>query len=328
MLLDGWLLLVINLPGRNATARMRVWRALKAAGAATLRDGVYVLPQRTECAAVFEEQEQEVAASGGVAHVLTFASDDASKRAQLQQLFDRTQEYAGFLASIAAFKESLAAGAEPVARRALAALRRELAGIRATDFFGGPARQQAETALEDAEAAVNACFAPDEPHAAAGRIVRRDQADYRGRTWATRAHLWVDRVASAWLIRRFIDPQSRFVWLQDIGKCPRRAIGFDFDGAEFSHVGARVTFEVLAASFGLDRDPGIARIGAMVHQLDVGGVPVPEAAGFATILAGARAQARSDDELLAEIGKTLDYLYAAHAAAADVPPDESGTARR
>ena len=323
-----WFLLVINLPGRNATARMRVWRALKAAGAATLRDGVYVLPQRTDCEVIFEEQVQEVTASGGVAHVLRFATDEASKRAQMRQLFDRTREYAELLANLDAFKEGLAASAEPAARRSLAALRREFAGVEATDFFDGPARQQAEAALEDAEAAINARYAPDEPHAAPGRVVRRDKADYLGRTWATRAHLWVDRVASAWLIRRFIDPQSRFVWLQDVGKRPRKAMGFDFDGAEFSHIGARVTFEVLAASFGLEQDPGIARIGAMVHYLDVGGVPVPEAVGFATIMAGARAQTRDDDELLAEIGKTLDYLYTAHATVADRQPDEPGAARR
>ncbi len=322
-----WLLLIINLPGQNATARMRVWRALKASGAATLRDGVYVMPGRPECESVFEEQAREVTASGGVAHILPFATGAASKRAQMRQLFDRTRDYAGILAKLDAFKEGLAAGTDNAARRSLAALRREFAGVVATDFFGGPARQQAEAALEDAEAVVNARYAPDEPHAAIGKIVRRSKADYRGRIWVTRAKLWVDRVASAWLIRRFIDPESRFVWLHDVGKRPRKAIGFDFDGAEFSHVGARVSFEVLATSFGLEKDPGIARIGAMVHYLDVGGVPVPEADGFATILAGARAQTRDDDELLAEIGKTLDYLYAAHAAAADRQADEPGTAR-
>ncbi len=327
MLAPEWLLLVINLPGRNATARMRVWRALKAAGSAALRDGVYVLPRRPGCEAMFEEQVQEVVASGGAAHILPFATDEPSKRAQLQQLFDRTPEYGEFLASLDAFNDGLAGSTEPAARRSLAGLRREFAGVEATDFFGGPARQQAAAALEDSEAAINARFAPDEPHAAPGRIVRRDKAEYLGRTWATRAKLWVDRVASAWLIRRFIDPESRFVWLQDVGKRPRTAIGFDFDGAEFSHVGARVSFEVLSASFGLEKDPGIARIGAMVHYLDVGGVPVPEAAGFATILAGAQAQTRDDDELLAEIGKSLDYLYAAYATAADRPPDESDAAR-
>jgi hypothetical protein len=310
---SDWLMLVINLPGRNATARMRVWRALKASGAAILRDGVYVLPRRAESEVVFEEQAREVTASGGTAHVLTLTTDAAPKQAHMLQLFDRTQEYAELLALLDAFKMRLAAGPENTARRSLAAMRREFASVAATDFFGGPARQQAEAALEDAEAAINAHFAPDEPHAAPGRIMRRDKADYLGRTWATRAHLWVDRVASAWLIRRFIDPESRFAWLRDVGKRPRKALGFDFDGAEFSHVGARVTFEVLATSFGLDKDPGIARIGALVHYLDVGGVPVPEADGFATILTGARAHARDDDELLAEIGKTLDYLYTAYA---------------
>jgi len=327
MLATDWLLLIINLPGRNAAVRMRVWRALKSAGAASLRDGVYVLPQRADCETIFELQVQEVTAAGGAAQVLTFATDEASTRTPLRHLFDRTQDYADLLATLDVFNDGLAGSTEPAARRSLAALRREFAGVEATDFFCGPARQQAEAALEDAEAAINARFAPDEPHAAPGRIVRRDKAKYLGRTWATRARLWVDRVASAWLIRRFIDPESRFVWLQDVGKRPRKAIGFDFDGAEFSHVGARVSFEVLATSFGLEKDPGIARLGAMVHYLDVGGVPVPEAAGFATILAGARAQTRDDDELLAEIGKSLDYLYAAYATAADRPPDESGATR-
>ncbi|EQD40442.1 chromate resistance exported protein, partial [mine drainage metagenome] len=142
MNVSDWLMLVINLPGQNATARMRVWRALKAAGAATLRDGVYVLPQRTECSAVFEEQTHEVAAAGGVAHILTFATDEASQRTQLRPLFDRTPAYAELLARLDAFKESLAAGTEGAARRSLAALRRDLAGVVATDFFDGPARRQ------------------------------------------------------------------------------------------------------------------------------------------------------------------------------------------
>ncbi|MHB8813523.1 MAG: chromate resistance protein ChrB domain-containing protein [Steroidobacteraceae bacterium] len=314
---QAWLLLIINLPGANATPRMRVWRGLKAAGAATLRDGVYVLPQRPDCEAVFEEQAQEVIEAGGAAHVIEFATDETSARTQMRPLFDRSREYADLLAKIDAFKVGMEGGAESAVRRSLAAIRRDIASVVSTDYFGGPAREQAEAALEDAEAAVNARFAPDEPHAAPGRITRRDKTDYCGRTWATRTHLWVDRVASAWLIRRFIDPQGRFVWLQEVAQCPSHAIGFDFDGAEFSHVGARVTFEVLAASFGLEQDPGLARIGAMVHALDVGGVPVPEAAGFAAILAGARAQTRDDDELLAQIGKTLDFLYAAHSAATD-----------
>jgi Uncharacterized conserved protein len=287
---------------------------VKAAGAATLRDGVYVLPVRGASEDVFAEQVREVTAVGGQAHVLAFVTDEATKTEQLQQLFDRTQEYAEFLKDLDEIKAGLATSTEPAARRALAAVRREGARIKATDFFASPSREQAEAALEDVEAAVNARYAPDEPHASTGKLIVRDPADYLGRAWATRARLWVDRVASAWLIRRFIDPRCRFIWLEDVGKRPREVIGFDFDGAEFSHVGARVTFEVLTASFGLGQDPGLARIGALVHYLDVGGVPVPEADGFATVLVGARGQTRDDDQLLAEVGKVLDYLYAAYVA--------------
>jgi len=116
-------------------------------------------------------------------------------------------------------------------------------------------------------------------------------------------------MASAWLIKRFIDPKARIVWLSNPKACPPRALGFDFDGAAFTHVDARVTFEVLLASFTLEDDKGLERIGRLVHYLDVGGVPEPEAVGLETILDGARRQHTNDDRLLAEASKTFDYLY-------------------
>jgi hypothetical protein len=116
-------------------------------------------------------------------------------------------------------------------------------------------------------------------------------------------------MASAWLIRRFIDRKASFLWLEDAKRCPKKALGFDFDGATFTHVDGRVTFEVLAASFGLAGDPAIARIAAIVHCLDVGGVPVPEAPGVEAVLAGARAAAPDDDKLLAEASRLFDNLY-------------------
>jgi hypothetical protein len=100
----------------------------------------------------------------------------------------------------------------------------------------------------------------------------------------------VNRVASAWLIRRFIDPEARFKWLARPSDCPKSALGFDFDGAAFTHVGDRVTFETLMVSFSLEEDPALLRPAAMVHQLDVGGEPGPEAAGFEAVL-GWRARA-------------------------------------
>ncbi len=314
---SAWLTLIVSLPGPNTAARVRIWRAFKASGAAALRDGAYLLPGTTQSETVFRELAEEIEAAGGTAYIAEYHPLEDRSGEDLKRLFDRTAVYSDLLQRLDAFKRELSAGSEVVARRALAALRRELAAVVETDFFPGPSRGQVEQALADAEAALNAHFSPDEPHAAAAALRRCAPADYQGKTWATRAHLWVDRVACAWLIRRFIDPQAHFVWLEGLTRVPAGVIGFDFDGADFTHVGTRVTFEVLVASFGLENNPALARLGALVHYLDVGGVPVPEAAGFAAIMAGARAQGTTDDELLTEIGRTLDFLYAAYAKAGD-----------
>ncbi|MBK9956698.1 MAG: chromate resistance protein [Rhodocyclaceae bacterium] len=151
-----------------------------------------------------------------------------------------------------------------------------------------------------------------EPRAGTGEIRRLATADYQGRTWATRKNLWADRMASAWLIRRFIDRKAKFLWLDNPKQCPKTALGFDFDDAAFSHVGSRVTFEVLATSFDLDRNPAIARIATIVHYLDVGGATVAEAAGIETVLTGLRAAASDDDKLLAEASRVFDGLYHAY----------------
>src|SRR6185437_1038985 len=129
------------------------------------------------------------------------------------------------------------------------ALGREIASVIARYYFPGQSRDQVESALADAEAALNARFAPDEPHPARHKIRRRDPKEDAGRTWAARERLWIDRVASAWLIRRFIDAKAKFLWLRSVKKVPKQAVGFDFDGAEFTHTGNKVTFEVLLASF-------------------------------------------------------------------------------
>ena len=311
--LSTWLMLVVSLPGRSQTPRMRLWRALKGAGAAMLRDGVYVLPESDGARALFKAQVDEANQAGGSAHVVPFTSTDPRQEAQLRTAFDRTQAYAQGLGRLTALRRELRKLAEAEARKRLTASRRELEALAAIDFFPGVARAQVETALVDAEHALNAQFAPDEPRGKKTTIPHRRMQDYRGRVWATRRHLWIDRVASAWLIRRFIDPDAEFRWLKKPADCPKRAVGFDFDGAEFSHVGARVTFEVLAASFGLDRDPRLARVGRLIGYLDIGGVPVADAAGFASVMAGARTRhGEDDDALLADMSIVLDCLYAAY----------------
>jgi hypothetical protein len=309
----AWLLLITNLPGRNPTLRMRIWRALKAAGAGLLRDGAYALPNGERSRQVLEEQGAEIKAAGGLVQVLSFDAESAEQNAELVALFDRTDEYAEAIQHVEALKGELAELRDPEARQRLAGITREVAAVVARDFFPGEPRKQMEGALGDAEAAINARFAPDEPHAAHRKIRPRDRKDYRGRTWATREHLWIDRVASAWLIRRFIDPKAKFLWLKRVKDCPKSAVGFDFDGAEFTHVDSKVTFEVLLRSFNLEQDTGLARLGALVHHLDVGGIPIAEGPGFATIVAGARSLQPDDDALLKAMTPVLDSLYAGYA---------------
>ena len=131
--------------------------------------------------------------------------------------------------------------------------------------------------------------------------------------WTTRSNLWVDRLASAWLIKRFIDREAKFAWFARPSQRPKSAIGFDFDGAEFTHVRNRVTYEVLVESFGLEQDPALAGIGAAVHFLDIGGIPVADAKGLETMLRGAKEKTKSDDVLLAEAMRIFDLLYSAYA---------------
>ena len=141
-------------------------------------------------------------------------------------------------------------------------------------------------------------------------IPRLDAAQFQNQRWATRARPWVDRLASAWLIRRFIDPGAQWVWLTDPASAPADVLGFDYDGARFTHVGALVTFEVLIASFGLETDPRLQRLARAVHYLDAGGMPVPEAAGLEAVLAGLREVHADDDTLTQVAAQVFDALYA------------------
>jgi len=312
-----WLLLITNLPGHNPALRMRSWRALKAVGAGLMRDGAYVLPSSKQARELFDGQSAEITAAGGYTHIVSFEASSDEQHSSLLELFDRTAEYRDALQRLQKLKDRLAKLSELDARQELNGVAREVALIVARDFFPGEARKQMECALEDAESAINSRFAPDEPHSARRSVARRDGKEFTGRTWATREHLWIDRVASAWLIRRFIDPDARFLWLKRIKDCPKRAVGFDFNGAEFTHVDSKVTFEVLLASFGLEHDVGLVRLGALIHHLDVGGIPVPEGPGLITIMTGARTLQPDDDGLLAAMTPVLDALYAGYANATE-----------
>lgn len=310
-MLSQWTLLIISLPGKSGTARMRIWRALKASGAGIMRDGVYVLPYSQPHRALFEEQAEHVRALNGTAFVLEHQAIDQSDAASIRSLFDRTADYAAWHDLAAAFKQRLETLTEARARREQAQLGRELEALAAIDFFSGDQRVAAEQALTEIDHAMTRTFSPDEPSASDAIIAQHLMRDFAGRRWATRANLWADRVASAWLIKRFIDPDATFVWLRDIADCPPDCVSFDFDGATFSHVDKYVTFEVLTRSFQIDTDTALYRVGELVHYLDVGGTPVPEAAGLLALLSGSRESSTDDDQFLQRAGDLFDHLYLA-----------------
>jgi hypothetical protein len=299
----NWLLLILTLPTENASARMRAWRALKAGGAAVLRDGVYLLPALPPHRATLGAIAGDVVASGGAAWIMEAGGEDHAG------LFDRTAEYQQLAAEIAASRNELDKRAVVDMARLAKKLRKSLDALRAIDFFPGQAQAQTSALLDEYDAALRARLSPDEPCASVAVIARRNQAEYIGRLWATRKRPWVDRLASAWLIRRFIDTAARFHWLDKPADCPKKALGFDFDGADFTHVGERVTFETLLVSFGLESDPGLNHLAGIVHYLDVGGLPVAEAAGLETLLAGMRAAIDDDDALLDAACGVFDYIY-------------------
>ena len=300
-----WLLLVMSLPTENATARMRAWRSLRASGAAVLRDGVYLLPESDGSRATLQAIAADVQSGGGSAHLLVTADPSG---AGFASLFDRSDDYAALIDEIRGVSDELDPENAPTALKQARKLRKSFAGIAAIDFFAGEAQKQADDALQELELAVNRLLSPDEPHAVRSTIKPLRIEDYKGRVWATRRRPWVDRLACAWLIRRFIDRKARIVWLAKPKDCPAKAIGFDFDGARFSHVGARVTFEVMLLSFGLDR-PALKRIGDIVHYLDAGGVQPTEASGVESVLAGLRDAIEDDDQLVKAASAVFDALF-------------------
>jgi hypothetical protein len=251
--------------------------------------------------------EQGEAAARLVARLLRGEAADED----FAPLFDRRAEFGALLAEIGALRPPRGVKALQVALRHARRLRKAFDQLVAIDFFAGEAQRQTAAALQALEAAVASAQSPDEPRVVAGAAVPRlDRADYQARVWATRRRPWVDRLASAWLIRRCIDPAARFVWLKSPADCPKRAVGFDFDGAAFTHVGARVTFETLLAAFDLET-PALRRLGVLVHGMDAGGVQPPEAAGIERVLAGMLEAIADDDHLLQAAAGVFEGLLVA-----------------
>ncbi|EMX2053115.1 chromate resistance protein [Pseudomonas aeruginosa] len=286
---------------------MRAWRALKGAGAVVLRDGAYLLPDLPVCREALSAVERDILDSEGYACLLPVCDPQGER---FIPLFTRAEDYTKLRAEIDAQLSQLTPDTALVAMRQARKLRKAFTQIQDIDFFPDAAQQQTDAQLRELEVGISRALSKDEPSSQEQDITRLSMAEFKGRVWATRHRPWVDRLASAWLILRFIDPAARILWLSSPDDCPSDALGFDFDGANFSHVGNRVTFETLQASFALEA-PGLWRMAALVHYLDVGGVQPAEATGVERVLAGLRASIEDDDQLLAAACAIFDGLLVA-----------------
>lgn len=298
------LALILSLPTENASTRQRTWRALKASGAAVLRDGVYLMPEQGNCCGILEDLATDVRDNGGSAYVLRVEEPAGT---DFIQLFNRSDDFAALVVKLDQIRDGLNTDTAQEYLKQVRKLRKSFITLAEIDYFPGEAQRQTEYVLHELELACAQALSPDEPHAVNGVIKRLNLAEYQQRIWATRQRPWVDRLASAWLIRRFIDPQAQLLWLESPAHCPHDALGFDFNGATFSHIGGRVTFEVLATSFALEQ-PAITRLGLLVHYLDVGGIQPPEAAGVESVLAGFRSSITDDAQLLIAASAIFDSL--------------------
>jgi hypothetical protein len=302
-----WLALIANLPTEDPAARMRILRTLESLGAAVMRDGAYLLPDTAACRQGLEHLSEYIVKGAGTAQVLQVRALSDAQQLAFRTLFDRSARYAELIKVVESLKVGFGIADPSAISRVLNKQRRELEAIGALDFFPDEIQRRARAALAAAEASVHKLLFP-----AQAQVGAAPNEPLLRKVWATRRPPWADRLACAWLIRRFVDPEGSVTWLDKAQECPAGMAGFAFDGARFGNSASQVTFEVMLQRFGLAKNVALAKIGAIVHFLEVRDTPVPEAAGVQTLLQGAARRSTSDDELLAEAEKTFDLLYEAY----------------
>jgi hypothetical protein len=310
-----WLLFIHQLPSHPSNLRVATWRRLQQIGAIPLKQAVYVLPDTSDGREDFEWLKTEVTAAGGDATV--FAADQVDPRSDgaLVEEFRRArQEAYDELARDVEHSLKRASGARrpqgtraPALRRLLDIFRERLAAAEKIDFFGSAGRDRVLTRLRQLEDRVSG---PSRPRVPTDTDASGRMASFQGRAWITRPRPGVDRMASAWLIRRFIDPQARFGFAADRESLPDHVVPFDMFGVEFSHQGDGCTFETLCSIFHLE-SPALSRIAAIVHDLDLkdGKFGAPECSTVGAVIEGLQLAHQHDDGLL-EQGMTLfDSLF-------------------
>lgn len=314
-----WLLIFYSVPSHPVSNRMKIWRKLAKTGAVQLKGAVYILPAT-------EEQEEfllwligEVKSMGGDGAFVRTAEIQSMDEADIRELFlkQAEQDYRGFeknLNNLERKVQSIRKGTTSKEGNGLVVqagkLAKELEDIRKRDFFscapgGGIAKRM--LALQTALKGLGK-RGPERPES----VKLKRGADYQGRTWFTRKKPFIDRMASAWLIRRFIDSKAAFKFIieSDLATVGGNAATFDMPGGEFTHVGDWCTFEVIVKSFGI-KDKAVRKIAEIVHDLDVRDEKYgnPEAAGVEAVLTGIRKTAKNDDEALERGMAAFEMLY-------------------
>jgi hypothetical protein len=299
-----WLLLIAQLPTEDPASRMRMLRTLESLGAAVIREGAYLLPANAPNRQALEALSDYIGKSTGSAHVVQVSATSPAQEAAFAALFDRSARYEALLKTVESLRISFGHSDPSAISRVLHKQRREFDAIAALDFFPSDAKDRAQKALAASEADVRRLLFPGAAKASIDL-----SKGLLCRTWATRKPLWADRLASAWLIRRFVDPEATIVCLDKAESAPKDAVGFAYEGAPFANTRQGVTYEDLLERFDLGRNSGLAKIGKIVHFLEIHDTPVPEAAGVQTLLQGAMRRSENETQLLLEAEKAFDLLY-------------------
>jgi len=321
-----WLILVHQLPARPSNLRVRIWRRLQQVGAVVLRNSLYVLPVTDEAREDFNWVREEIRTAGGQVSVLEASAVDGYTDQELVDQFRRlrtsaSEELAKAIRDVGRRDTKLERGAADIAR-VLRGMRERFGVIQARDYFAAPGRDLVDKALNEAMRA--GADGPDTRQA--DRALRAK--DFRGRTWITRPRPGIDRFASAWCIRRFVDVKAKFGFSDSSRPLRAGQIPYDLPEVEFGHHGSHCTLETLVHRFGIE-DAGLDPLLRVVHDLDFkeSRYGMPECAAVARLVDGLRARFNDDAELLEQGIVMIDALHLSFAADRQSVPGRARRAR-